>query len=158
MDPESEIETDVTRLLSIGEKMLPRNRSIPDCVVIPELGYADVGEAVTWLCDRFGLVERLRIGNHRAQLVFNGGAIVVTERRSPGAAGTSSLMVRVGEIDRHHARAVQRGVRILRPPADYPYGERQYTAEDLGGHTWTFTQTIADSDPASWGGVLKTDL
>jgi uncharacterized glyoxalase superfamily protein PhnB len=135
--------------------MLPKNRSIPDCTVIPELAYKDVGEAVAWLCDRFGFVERLRIGNHRAQLVFNGGAIVVTERR-PDAAGSSSVMVRVADIDRYHAHAVQRGVRILRPPADHPYGERQYTAEDLGGHVWTFTQTIADSDPASWGGVLVT--
>jgi hypothetical protein len=26
--------------------------------------------------------------------------------------------------------------------------------EDLGGHRWTFSQTIADADPASWGGTL----
>jgi uncharacterized glyoxalase superfamily protein PhnB len=40
------------------------------------------------------------------------------------------------------------------PPADYPYGERQYTAIDPAGHTWTFSQTIKDVDPADWGGVL----
>jgi hypothetical protein len=27
----------------------------------------------------------------------------------------------------------------------------QYSAEDLGGHRWTFSQSIADVDPGSWG-------
>ena len=46
------------------------------------------------------------------------------------------------------------GAQILRPPADHPFGERQYTAVDIGGHRWTFSQTIADVDPASWGGLV----
>jgi uncharacterized glyoxalase superfamily protein PhnB len=55
--------------------------------------------------------------------------------------------------DGHHDAAVRAGAVILRPPTDYPYGERQYTAEDLGGHRWTFSESIADVDPASWGGT-----
>jgi len=44
------------------------------------------------------------------------------------------VMVRVSDINSHHDRAKQHGARILRPPpTDYPYGERQYTAEDSGG-------------------------
>jgi hypothetical protein len=39
------------------------------------------------------------------------------------------------------------GAPIVSSPADYPYGERQYTAEDLAGHRWTFTQAIADLAP-----------
>jgi uncharacterized glyoxalase superfamily protein PhnB len=49
--------------------------------------------------------------------------------------------------------AARNGAHILSPPTDYPYGERQYSAEDLGGHRWTFSQSIADVDPASWGGT-----
>ena len=64
-----------------------------------------------------------------------------------------SVMVRVDDVDRHHERAKERGARILRPPTDYPYGERQYTAEDLGGHGWTFSQSIADVAPEEWGGT-----
>ena len=63
-------------------------------------------------------------------------------------------MVHVADVDDHHRQARQQGARILNPPADYPYGERQYTAQDLAGHTWTFSQTIADVDPADWGAVL----
>jgi uncharacterized glyoxalase superfamily protein PhnB len=62
-------------------------------------------------------------------------------------------MVRLADADRHHEHAKQAGARIISPPTDYPYGERQYTAEDLGGHRWTFSQTIADVDPQTWGGT-----
>jgi uncharacterized glyoxalase superfamily protein PhnB len=130
------------------------NRSVPPATVIPELAYPDVGEAADWLCGTFGFSERLRIGEHRAQLVFGDGAVIVMERKE-GEATASSVLVRVEDADSHHDRAVQHGARILRPPTDYPYGERQYTAEDFGGHLWTFSQSIADVDPASWGGTLR---
>ena len=132
------------------------NRSIPGSVVIPELAYRDVAEAAAWLCNAFGFQERLRIADHRVQLTFGQGAVIVIERHGEPSAG-SSVLVRVEEIDRHHDRAVRHGARILRPPTDYPFGERQYTAQDPGGHTWTFSQTIADVDPASWGGVLSQE-
>jgi uncharacterized glyoxalase superfamily protein PhnB len=54
------------------------NRSMPRCTVIPELVYADVGEAIDWLCDAFGFTVRLRIANHRAQLNVGDGAVVLT--------------------------------------------------------------------------------
>jgi uncharacterized glyoxalase superfamily protein PhnB len=127
------------------------NRSIPRCTVIPELPYADLGEAITWLCDAFGFTLRLRIGDHRAQLNVGDGAVVLTERGEGDVR--ASVMVRVGDTHAHHARASQGGARILRPPTDYPFGERQYTAEDLGGHRWTFSQSIADIDPRDWGGT-----
>ena len=128
------------------------NRSMPPSIVIPELAYPDVREAVDWLCRSFGFVERLRIGDHRAQLLFGQGSIIVTEQ--DGNPSDSSLLVRVDDIDNHYEHAKQSGVRIISPPADYPYGERQYTAEDLGRHRWTFSQTIADVDPKTWGGTL----
>jgi uncharacterized glyoxalase superfamily protein PhnB len=135
------------------------NRSMPRCTVIPELAYPDVGTAIDWLCDAFGFTLRVRIGNHRAQLNVGDGAVVLTELPAGNADETllvdraHSLMVRVEDADRHHGRSAQRGVRILRPPADHPYGERQYTAEDFAGHRWTFSQSIADVAPEEWGGT-----
>jgi uncharacterized glyoxalase superfamily protein PhnB len=126
------------------------NRSVPNAQVIPELAYDDVGEASDWLCDAFGFRERVRIGEHRAQLVFGEGAMIVIER-GENEAPASSVLVRVEDADSHYERAESHGARIVRPPTDYPYGERQYTAEDLGGHRWTFSQSIADVDPRSWG-------
>jgi uncharacterized glyoxalase superfamily protein PhnB len=134
------------------------NRSMPRCAVIPELAYADVTRAAAWLCDAFGFTVRLRIADHRVQLNVNGCALVVTERgrASGGVEAMQSVMVRVEDANAHHARAVQHGVEVLRPPTDYPYGERQYTVRDIGGHVWTFSESIADVDPADWGGRLET--
>jgi len=126
------------------------NRSVPSAVVIPVLGYDDVARASDWVCNAFGFTERLRIADHRAQLVFGDGAVILTAR-DPAHTSTHSVHVRVEDAGRHHERANESGARILHPPTDYPYGERQYTAEDLGGHRWTFSQSIADVDPASWG-------
>jgi uncharacterized glyoxalase superfamily protein PhnB len=135
---------------------LAANRSMPPCTVIPVLGYRDVRAAVAWLVRAFGARERLRIGDHRAQLMLGDGAVIVVAFQGLGAAGTDvprhSIMVRVADVDAHFARAAQFGARILSRPAEFPYGERQYTAEDAGGHVWTFSQTIADVDPARWGG------
>jgi uncharacterized glyoxalase superfamily protein PhnB len=119
--------------------------------VIPELAYPDVGEAIAWLCETFGFTLRLRIANHRAQLNVGDGAVVLTERGAGEAA--SAVMIRVDDVNGHHDRARQHGARIVRPPADHPYGERQCTVEDLGGHSWTFSQSIADVDPKEWGGT-----
>lgn len=131
------------------------NRSMPPGVIIPELAYPDIREAADWLCRAFGFVERLRIGHHRAQLSFGDGSVIVTEQRvEPGGGFNHSVMVRVSDVDSHYERARQAGAQILNPPTDYPYGERQYTVEDPGGHRWTFSQTIADVDPEEWGGIL----
>jgi len=129
---------------------------MPPGTIIPEVAYADVVAAAAWLCNAFGFTERLRIGDHRIQLRFGDGSVVAVRRSVsfPGTENGSSIMVRVEDVGAHHERARQRGVRIIQPPADHPYGERQYTAEDPAGHRWTFSQSIADVDPAEWGGVL----
>ena len=119
--------------------------------MIPELPYPDVREAAEWLSRAFGFRERLQIGDHRAQLVFESGAVIAIKGDAPG----STLLVRVEDADAHHAQAASAGAKILGEPEDYPYGERQYSALDPGGHRWTFSQSIADVDPAEWGGTLK---
>jgi uncharacterized glyoxalase superfamily protein PhnB len=130
---------------------LKPNRSVPPASVIPELPYADVREAAEWLCRAFGFRERLQIGDHRAQLVYEDGAVIVIQ----GEAGPSHLLVRVEDADAHRAQAEAAGAKVRSEPTDWPYGERQYSAEDPGGHIWTFSESIADVDPADWGGTLK---
>jgi uncharacterized glyoxalase superfamily protein PhnB len=140
---------------------LKKNRSIPSAVVIPVLVYPDVRDAVAWLSAAFGFSERLQIGeNHRSQLdVGDGGAVIVGDvhrNRRPPRTGevTHSVMVRVDDVNAHCARARAHGARILMEPTDFGYGERQYSAADPAGHEWTFSQTLEDVDPATWGGQL----
>ena len=131
------------------------NRSMPPGTIIPELPYRDVHAAAEWLCRAFGFRERLRIGDHRVQLRIGDAAIVVVQQGTSRAdAGAGGIMVRVADVDGHHANAIAEGAKVLGGPVDYPFGERQYSAVDPGGHRWTFSQSIADVDPAAWGGQL----
>ena len=123
------------------------NRSVPDADVIPVLAYPDVNQASEWLRRAFGFRVRLRIGDHRVQLRHGNGAVIVVQ----GAAGSASVHVRVEDADAHRARAVAAGARVVAEPETFPFGERQYTAQDPAGYAWTFSEWVADVDPSSWG-------
>jgi uncharacterized glyoxalase superfamily protein PhnB len=135
------------------------NHSIPTSTVIPVLIYPDVREAVAWLSAAFGFAERVRIGeDHRSQLQFGDGALIVGDVRGdrcPPRRGevTHSVVVRVEDARAHCERAREHGARILMEPTDFEYGERQYSAEDPAGHQWTFSETLADVIPETWGGT-----
>jgi len=132
-----------------------KNRSCPRSTVIPELAYPDISQAIEWLCGAFGFTLRLRIANHRAQMNVGDGAVVLTELADGHRVDIGhSMLVRVENVDRHCEQARVYGAKVIRPPADHPYGERQYTVEDFAGRRWTFSQSIADVDPASWGGTV----
>ena len=122
------------------------NRSMPPSAVIPVLGCPDVVAESAWLREAFGFLERLAIGTHRVQLSYGSGSLVLAS----GPVSPATVMVRVEDADAHCARARVAGATIVAEPADNPYGERQYTAIDPVGHTWTFSQTIADVDPTDW--------
>jgi uncharacterized glyoxalase superfamily protein PhnB len=106
----------------------------------------------------FGFNERWRAGNHRAQLSFGEGAIAISERNNKSSDGlvnpiAVSLMVRVTDVEKHYEHTLKNGARIIQRPSGFPYGERQYSVEDIGGYIWTFSQSIADVAPEDWGGT-----
>ena len=136
------------------------NRSAPAATIVPVLVYEDVGRAIDWLCGAFGFTERLRASRDgrvlHAQLSLGDGQVMI------GAAGgryrpprrdevNQYVLVHVDDADRHCERATRFGARIVQPPTDMPFGERVYTAEDSGGHCWTFSQSIEDVAPERWG-------
>jgi uncharacterized glyoxalase superfamily protein PhnB len=128
------------------------NRSVPPCHVIPVLRYPDPGVAAEWLGKAFGFTVRLRIGNHRVQMRAGEGCFTIAEGK---VAPNHSIVVqvRIEDAQSHCERARLAGANILTEPTDHMYGERQYDAEDFYGHRWNFTETIADVEPESWGGV-----
>jgi uncharacterized glyoxalase superfamily protein PhnB len=141
-----------------------RNRSIPDATVIPVLVYPDVRAAVAWLTAAFGFAERVRIGDdHRSQMrVGADGAVILADIRGekqPPRDGvvTHLLKVRVADVDAQFDRAKAHGARVLQPPTDHVYGERECTVEDLAGHRWQFTQTCRDVAPEEWGGETVSE-
>lgn len=145
--------------------MLRKNRAAPDVAVIPVLYYPDVRKAVEWLTTALPFAERLRIGDHRCQLSFGNGAVVIAHsgghaEAAPStlqAAGAHSIMLRVTGIDELFERVKAAGARVLAEPADHMYGERQCSFVDPWGRPWTLSETIFDSDPAEWGGELLAE-
>ena len=126
------------------------NRSVPPATVVPVLSYPDVRGAVAWLSAAFGFAERTRIGeSHRAQMSIGaGGAMIVAERRSEKTAQddavTHLIRVRVEDVGAQFERARAHGARVLEPPTDREYGERDCTMEDVAGHRWQFAETVRD--------------
>ena len=130
------------------------NRSMPKATVIPQLGYEDVGAAAEWLGRAFGFTVRLRIADHRIQMNVGDSAVILT--RTPNAP-KASVMVRVDDADTHHARAIAAGANAS-PPQTWPYGERQYSAIDCGGHTWVFLQYLLGFRDLGWDVLLVDSL
>ena len=139
------------------------NQSAPAASVVPILVYADPGKALAWLCDAFGFAERLRVERDgivfHAQLTAGDGAIMIGRQGNefcpprPGEVN-QYVHVTVENVDAHFEHASRAGARIVAPPGDAPFGERQYSALDPEGHRWTFSQHIADVPPHVWGAKL----
>jgi uncharacterized glyoxalase superfamily protein PhnB len=135
------------------------NRSMAPGTVIPVISYPDVREAAKWLCSAFGFVERLRIADHRVQMRLGEASVILSlglarDQVQSVSETTHSVIVRIDDVDGHYRKAKAAGAVILHEPQIFPYGEKQYSAEDLAGHVWVFSQSVADLDPADWGGEL----
>jgi uncharacterized glyoxalase superfamily protein PhnB/uncharacterized protein YndB with AHSA1/START domain len=137
-----------------------RNRSAPSAAFIPTRSYPDLDAAVLWLVEVLGCTERLRVPGQRVQLTLGDGAVVVAAwdpATAPASGGRppATLVVRVANVDDAWTRALAHGATGLAAPATQIDGERQATVRDPAGHVWALTQTVADIDPVSWGGILR---
>jgi len=134
--------------------------------VTPYLLYEDLGRAIDWLSRSFGLVERdgarvpdedgaprhteMEIGGDGLVMIGQPGADFRSPNRDGGFAIT--LYVYVDDVDAHCEAARAAGAALLAEPADMPYGDRRYEAEDVEGHHWFFATLVRDVDPAGWQG------
>lgn len=148
---------------------MPSNRSRPPGV-IPTLYYDDVGQAIDWLVGAFGFTERFRYGPEGnpqgAQLDAGDGAVMLSVARTgqsphwnddsrlrpPRKDEVNAIMgIHVDDVDAVHQRARDFGAKIFHPPETHAFGERQFTAEDPAGYRWSFSQSVEDVSPESWG-------
>ncbi len=128
--------------------------------VVPLLWYDKPRDAIAWLEAALGFEARMIVGDDgggviHSELTFGDGAIYVVGPGSPDQAGASPLqtggvntqhihMNLAGGLDAHCERARAAGARILREPADQPYGDRVYTCADPERHRWSFGEpTVA---------------
>lgn len=139
---------------------MKQNRSMPRAAVTPVLIYVDMEKAIEWLTHAFGFHEVWRIEDHGALLALGEGEVYVRPPRDdkplqvPTAAGagcSSSIMWRLDEVERVYERVKRADARIIMETREEVYGERQFAVEDIEGHHWTFSETIADRAPEEWG-------
>jgi uncharacterized glyoxalase superfamily protein PhnB len=127
--------------------------------ITPYLLYQDAGAALDWLAKAFGL-RRSGDVYKGADGRVNHGAMKLGDAEmmlgSPGpdfknpkllGVATQNLYVDVEDVDKHYARAVAAGAKIIEKPTDTFYGARRYGAEDPEGHRWYFAQVLAAPAP-----------
>jgi uncharacterized glyoxalase superfamily protein PhnB len=122
---------------------------------IPAVMYQDSRAALIWLRDAFGFEMSEVLTDSKGQIAHaemtHGDGVVMIGgewaewAKSPASIGgknTQRIHVRLErDIDKHCEHARKSGAFILMEPADQFYGDRTYSARDLEGHYWTFSQT-----------------
>jgi uncharacterized glyoxalase superfamily protein PhnB len=130
--------------------------------IIPQLPYADIRAALTFLERAFGFREiatsRMEGADgviHHSLVEFGGGVIGIGTQGAHGAVspqrgGVESQYISVGVADvlAHYQRALAAGARIAKEPRDHGAGARAYEAFDPEGHRWRFIDQRLREVPA----------
>lgn len=118
---------------------------------IPALVYADIEAAHDFLVTAFGLTSGGTVRDDAGNTVH--GEVTAGDQRiwlhavardhgmdTPRALGaaTGQLIVLVDDVDTHHEQTRAAGARIVYPPADMPYGQREYGVLDSEDRLWSF--------------------
>jgi uncharacterized glyoxalase superfamily protein PhnB len=120
----------------------------------PYLFYDDVGRAIRFLTETFGMKERFADRDdggtvHHAQMTCGSAVVMLGEtgahagyrpRKSPVSAGSlnAGVYLFVDDVDGHAQRARAAGATILMEPANMHWGDRMYCVEDHEGQFWMF--------------------
>jgi PhnB protein len=137
---------------------------IPDTYrrVTPALVVDGGAAALEFYAEVFHATERMRfpgpdetIAHAEMQI---GDSVVIVEDASPergtkapppaGLEGAPlSLFIYVEDVDATVERAVKLGARLVRPPQDQFYGDRDGSIVDPFGHGWTIATHVEDVTP-----------
>ena len=113
------------------------------------LGYDDLEGAREFFVEALGFDEDWEVRSDDGDLTRShvrfGDTVLMLDKpgahsvMSPRAAGgvTHLIVISVGDVDAHHARAVGAGATILVPPTDRPWG-RDYELIDPEGYVFSF--------------------
>ena len=126
----------------------------------PYLCVKGAAEALTFYKKAFGATEIMRMDGPdgkigHAEIKIGDSPIMLADEhpemnfRSPKTLGGSpvSLMLYVEDVDAFAAKAVEAGLKVLRPVTDQFYGDRSGHFEDPFGHTWAISTHKEDVSP-----------
>lgn len=123
--------------------------------VIPLRVYEDMESAQRFLVEVFGFkrgrLDRDPNGRPVHAEVSIGDSVIWIHRVDPKhglvsarslPAQPGGLVVFVEDVDAHYRHAKSTGATIDSPPADQPYGQREYSARDPEGNLWYFATRL----------------
>lgn len=123
--------------------------------VYPTLRYQDPDKAIAYLRDALGFTVAAAHRDENgtvahAELVQNGGAVLVGPQRDGDRFGTGRavIYVAVDDVDGHHDRAVAAGATVIMGLTDQDYGSREYAAVDGEDNVWSFGTYRPDTSGA----------
>jgi uncharacterized glyoxalase superfamily protein PhnB len=111
----------------------------------PWLPVDDLAAAIDFYVQKLGFVEAFRWGDPPTTAGVDLGKVQVMLQKGPPAPATVYFVV--DDIDALHAHQAARGVAIAAPPADKPWGLREYELRDPYGHTLRFGQHVPARTP-----------
>ena len=125
----------------------------------PYLCCKGAAKAIEFYKKAFGAVELFRIGSPggigHAEVKIGGAIIMLADEYpdmgflSPQTIGGSpvTVYIYVEDVDAFAKRAIDAGIKVLRPVADQFYGDRSVSFEDPFGHRWGFATHVEDVAP-----------
>jgi uncharacterized glyoxalase superfamily protein PhnB len=131
--------------------------------VAPVLPVADVVRALVWY-ERLGFAVAATYDGY-AILTLEGVELHLAEQDpslgavGPGPEGSSSgAYLRVADADAVFERWSALGAPVVAPPADQPYGVREFATEDPDGNLWRVGSWLPDETELGWSdGVASAE-
>ena len=136
-------------------------KPIPDGYegITPYLICKNAEAAIDFYKRAFGAEEIVRIGQpgmvgHAEMRIGKAIFMLADEFPSMGARGPEtiggtpvSLYIYVEDVDSFTQKAIEEGLKVLKPVADQFYGDRSGHFEDPFGHQWGFATHMEDLTP-----------
>ena len=129
--------------------------------LVPAIRVLDVAAAIEFYRDRLGFtVERGGPGDGNVALSFGDARIMLdsvpTDYYSAsyneaianrmGAPAPTALYIESPDLDAHYERLQERGIEIVDPIADRPWGQREFTVADPYGNWLSFWRALVEAE------------
>ena len=108
----------------------------------------DVTESVAYYRDKLGFDVAFQYGEPTFYIGLCSGGVtlhLISAAKAPRAPGHGAVSIFVDDVDGLHADLQKRGAKILKAPANYDYGLRDFDVADLDGNMLFFGMEIPKS-------------
>ncbi len=105
----------------------------------------DVSASAAYYRDKLGFDLAFEYGQPTSYVGLCSGEVqlhLIAASRTPRQPGHGAVSIFVDDVDALHADLVKRGAKVLKAPANYDYGLRDFDVADLDGNMLFFGMKI----------------